>query len=314
MPATLFATSLRTAFIAHSAKVVFGEIPQFRALMNSFTSLSSQYFIEEFHGSKHQIYFDTSKPWLPRKRARCELCDLLIISYSTIEGLNVKMTLLQIKISQSLYPSLGNGGIFGVDHVRFPANFEQWDLLANRPLLFPTSVFAPPTELLSKAVVPSVGSFGVFHRNALKNVDFFYSSADCVAPVGSPTTLRGRLETSVTSPYIRRIAGYIDVTYCASLFMFGYSLYRLEIGTPVVSTSDSGHMTYHEPLAGWIRGILEKHVSTSTASSGMADEVLSKMRGDDVLPTYFAGALPSVLLLRGEAAPRADGLQETTLK
>jgi hypothetical protein len=304
--ATRFALDLQSAFITNSAKSAFGEIAQFRALMDSFTSLKPNFPIEEFHGSRHQIYFNTSKAWLPRKIARCELCDLLVVSYSRSNGLQVKMTLLQAKLSHTRYPTIGAAGLKGVDHLIFPANFEQWDLLANRPLLIPTTVFAPPPTLLRDAVVPSIGSYGVFHKDSAGIVEFFYASADCITPVGKPASAKGRLETSSSSPRIRTVAGQVDVTYCSSVAMFAYSLFRLEIGTPVISTDHAGNVTRHAPLANWLRATLATAVTAATPGAALALELLSELPGQDQLGGNPGIQLPRVLVIRGESQPRDD--------
>lgn len=304
--ATKFALELQTAFIENSAKAAFAEIAQFRALMNSFASLQPSFPIEEFHGSRHQIYFDTSKPWLPRKRARCELCDLLVVAYSKVDGLQVKMTLLQAKLSHSRYPQIGSAGLKGVDHLSFPANFEQWDLLANRPLLIPTTVFAPPPKLLKDATVPSIGSYGVFHKDGDGDVDFFYASADCIAPVGTPTGAKGRLQTSVSVPRTRTVVGQTDITYCSSAFLFAYSLYRMEIGTPVISTASTGTVTRHAPLADWLQSALAASIRTLSPNSGLALELLSELPGRDEQAGAMGVPVPSMLVLKGESQPRGD--------
>lgn len=303
--ATAFARGLESAFSVESSSVPFGEVALLRALMRSFSALKPRFRVDEFHGSKHQVYFDTSKPWL-RKRARCELCDLLVIAYSVEQGVSARMTLLQTKLSHTRHDGLGLAGPKGVDHVNFQANYEQWDLLAARPTLIPTSVFAPPRDLLSAAAVPSIGSFGVFHRDAAASIGFFYASADCLAPAAVPSGSRGGLQTVTASTRSRSSGGLADITYCGSLAQFGASLYRLEIGTPVVTTSPGGAVAKHQPWANWARGVLAAHVQTGAEPDSPSQELLNylELRGGN--PRAYPRLMPSVLVVKGEKPPMGD--------
>jgi len=61
-----FALSFQSAFARESSLVQFGEIAQFRAMMRAFAALSPQFYLEEYHGSKRQVYFNTSSIPLSR--------------------------------------------------------------------------------------------------------------------------------------------------------------------------------------------------------------------------------------------------------
>lgn len=76
-----FGDSLAEAFARESNASPFSEIQQFRALMRAFGALNGSFAVEEFHGAKHQVEFDGQGAWA-RSKARCELCDLAILSYS----------------------------------------------------------------------------------------------------------------------------------------------------------------------------------------------------------------------------------------
>ena len=49
----------------------------------------------------------------------------------------------------------------------FKANLEQWDLLAHRPIINGVGSFDPPPNLLSSAILPSIGTFGFFYRHRM---------------------------------------------------------------------------------------------------------------------------------------------------
>lgn len=299
-PAQTFAAALRSEFRRRSAKATFGEIAQFRALKESFGALKPRFQVEEYHGAKHQVYFDTTQPWL-RARARCELCDLLLITYSTTGRPQVRLMLLQAKLSRSTHAGLCSSPGLQRYPTTFQGNYEQWDLLSARPRLDPTGVFAPPPDLLRTAVVPSIGAFGVFHRVGAGHVDMFYASADTLKPVGSPTTRYGKLSTTVAPP-LRRFSGFPDKPLCCCLQTFGEALFELRLGTPVVSTGAGGALVRNEPLSSFAKGIMATYMRDAGANSVLARDVLSLL-GDstsDVTPAYES--IPSLVILKGEAA------------
>lgn len=294
--ATRFALHLQQAFIEHSDSVHFGEIAQFRSLMDAFAELKRDFLLEEYHGSKHQVYFDTSLPYL-RARARCELCDILIIAYSRKNGLNAKATFLQAKISNSIFQGIGQPTSKAVEKLSFAANLEQWDLLANRPKLYPTTVFQPPQDLLKTAAIPSIGSFGVFYIDRPDSVEFFYCSADYLRPVGNPNGKSGRLETIVTLPNQRFTNGTKDIPYCNSILSFGHALYSLNIGSPVITTDASARRVTQEPLASWVKEILKTYASVNNPNSVAALTLLQDMGQTDQPGLSPNMPVPSLFLL-----------------
>lgn len=297
-PAQNFASALRHEFSQRSSAAAFGEIAQFRALKDAFGALKPRFQVEEYHGAKRQVYFDTTQPWL-RRRARCELCDLLLITYSTTGRPQVRLMLLQAKLSRSTHANLCSSPGLQNQATEFQSNFEQWDLLSARPKLDPTGVFTPPPDLLRTALVPSVGAFGVFHRTASGSIDMFYASADILRPVGSPSTRYGKLSTTVVPAY-RRINGFIDKPLCCCLLAFGESLFDLQLGTPVISTSAAGTPTRNEPLASFARGILATYMRDTGANSELAPDVM-RLLGDATDRTPTDEPIPSLVILKGRA-------------
>jgi hypothetical protein len=77
--AAAFSLSFQGAFQKAASVAPFKEVELFRAMMDAFGSLKPKFYLEEFHGFKRQVYFDTSHPWM-RPRARCELCGLCAVS------------------------------------------------------------------------------------------------------------------------------------------------------------------------------------------------------------------------------------------
>ena len=108
MQSTLFAQELENAWSTESSKSNFSEVQQFRALIISFGSLSHPFKVEEFHGMKHQVVFNGQGSW-GRPSARCEISDLLIVSYRKNPEFEARATLLQAKKSNEKHTNLCNG-------------------------------------------------------------------------------------------------------------------------------------------------------------------------------------------------------------
>lgn len=302
-----FARLFQAAFARESISSPFTEVEQFRALMRAFASLKPKFYLEEFHGFKRQVYFDTSYPW-QRSRARCELCDVLLIVYSTTGGFSMRMTLLQAKLSRAIH----NTGLLAlagqVEPQEFKGNFEQWNLLSARPQLIATTVFDPPPDLLSGALLPSVGTFGVFHQLNSGPVDLFYTSADCLLPTTlppGPDSRIGKLSTVHGKVALRTIGPWTEVTYCPSALDFARSLYELSIGTPVVFESSASGRTEYQPHFNWVRGVLASHIAVSGANSTIARALLSDLGSLVNLPD--PSKVPSLVVLRSDTL--VDGVR-----
>lgn len=194
MQSALFATALEMAWRSESEKSNFSEVQQFRALMRSFSSLSLPFKIEEFHGMKYQVVFNGQGSW-GRPSARCEISDLLVISYRKSPQFQARATLLQAKKSNEKHPSLCGGFPNSIPYTDFKANLEQWDLLSRRPNVLPYPPFDCHPEILSGAILPSIGSLGVFHRISAKDYGFFYMTADSAEPISSPKKKHAKLKT-----------------------------------------------------------------------------------------------------------------------
>lgn len=298
--AEIFAKSFQAAFDAESGTSDFTEVDQFRAMMRAFGSLSPSFYVEEFHGFKRQIYFDTTHAWL-RPRARCELCDVLIVAYSTTGGIAARMTLLQAKLSRDTHLT-GTATHSGkVEPQVFKGNYEQWHLLSGRPSLIPTTVFSPPVDLLSSAILPSVGTFGVFHRKPTGTIDMFYATADSLTPASVPTGPNerlGKLATIAGQPNRRIIASRSEATYCASSRDFAKDLYQLQVGTPIYEAHAGAAPRRHEPQANWVRGVLASHLAESDINSRVARSLLSELGDSDPLPV--GAEIPSVVVLQSD--------------
>jgi hypothetical protein len=295
-----FAKRLKSVFGHESASAPFTEVGQFRALIRAFAGLKPHFYLEEFHGFKRQVYFDTSLAW-QRKRARCELCDVLLIVYTTNGGFDVRMTLLQAKLSREKHIVGLTTSAGRIERQAFKANFEQWSLLCERPVLIPTTVFDPPPDLLSGALLPSVGTFGVFHRLTSGLVDLFYICADCLEPASRPVkadTRFGKLITKYGNPDQRFAGSWNEVTYCSTIFDFARSLYELSIGTPVLHVSGV-ERTEYQPQYNRVRSVLTAHIEATDRDAIVARNLLENLEMKQDSPRL--DKVPTLIVLRSEA-------------
>ena len=207
------------------------EISLFRAFIRSFGNLGSDALAAEYHGTRHQVEFDEQRG-AGRSRPRCELCDVLIVQYEAGNPAGARLTLNQAKVSGK---QLGCGYTVRTGtRTTFRANLEQWDLLANRPDVSPaTRRFCPPRPLLSGALLPSVGSFGVFYPTGSGSFEFAYFVAELLGPLRNNSGRTGTLMWRHVFLSCRAISGYQEVNGTCCLPMFGDALEKGLIGTPV---------------------------------------------------------------------------------
>ncbi len=159
-----FGILLEAIWLHKTSTIKFNELPLFRALNDSMEHLSNKFKIEEYHGSRHQVYFNSNRPWVKNKLARCELADLMIITYKTKPRTDIRLTFLQAKREKKKIHCLCPQHPQYSTSLNFKANCNQWDLLSKRPLIKGVHSFNPPTNLLQDAMLSSVGSFCVFHK------------------------------------------------------------------------------------------------------------------------------------------------------
>lgn len=295
MKSFLFALALLKAWETESSKSNFSEVKQFRALMRSFRSLNNNFEVEEFHGMKHQVVFNGEGSW-GRSSARCEISDLLIISYKKEPVFRARATLLQAKKSNDEHSNLCDSSSNSIPYTDFKANLEQWDLLSRRPHVIPYPPFTCHPEILSGAILSSIGSLGVFHKISSKKYGFFYMSADAAEPLNSPKRKYAKLKTK-TLKTSRSISGYNECTYACCLFIFAKALYDLEIGTPIEPQNalNDKDKNYRATFREWLCKVLYSHLEMTNSDSSLALDLVRQLEID------YDGDLmsqpPSILIL-----------------
>ena len=252
----MFAKALSEAWHFESKKANYSEIQLFNALNRTISSLSTHFYIETLHGSKHQVLFNGANTKWSRAIPRCELSDLMIITYKTLPTFICRLTFLQAKLSHfkhnycKYFPNYQTSSFFD-------ANLEQWDLLSRRPDILGVKPFSPPSHLLSKAILASVGSFGIFYRKSNNAFEFFYSTANNLVPIGSPKSRYAKLKT-LPCPNQHNINGYSETILACCMTIFGENLYSCKIGTPLedVNTISESDKNYRKTVRIWIKNLL----------------------------------------------------------
>lgn len=304
-----FGNALRKAWAAASLKVPFYEVQLFRAFMSALTSLSSRFQIEEFHGSKHQVVFTAAGPW-SGMAPRCELSDLMIVTYTTTPEWAIRLTFLQAKKYSgqlalcSHYPN--------ISPAQFPGDLKQWHLLSKRPKILGVPPFDPPSDLLSGALLATVGTFGVFHRGGRHSDGFMYAAADCLSPLGTPKRSRAQLNTTAGPAYVVT-QSLPEMNFACCTEIFGYGLYGGLVGTPLANgnTVSVRDHTYRRQVNSWLANILRSSMRQTSQDRPAAGELLNYIGGegrDDGVgdaPGEVPG-IPHLLVIRSDRFLSAD--------
>lgn len=288
-----FPSDLQAAFAANALPRSASEVQLFRALQDAIRSLGRRYVVEEYHGTKSQVSFTPSMLWRPGA-GRCELADLLVITYQRRPVREARFTFLQCKRDRAADTHVLTG-----DTRRFSGNYEQWDLLHSRPLFTPLGSVRPPADILSSATLPSVGSFGVFGWDGVR-WDMAYVSADQLQPTPSRLVRHGPLSIAPAAPRYRTTGGFREATLACCLEIFGQALEGVSVGTPMFQAPRSTQE--------WLSTVVATMAATSTAP--YAAELAGLLRGnaDLGIADPLSGAAPNTVLLVVEdgAVPLRD--------
>jgi hypothetical protein len=267
-PAIAFAAAFDVQFRKYTATHSYKEVPLFQSLHKALASLSNRFDVAEFHGNAHQVEF-TGNGSYARTNARCELSDLMIISFSPSKRC-ARLTFLQAKSERAKVQL--------VHSHNFSANLEQWYLLENRPFITGVGAnFNPPNDLLSSSLLPSVGSFAFFYKDSTGAFQIYYASASYMIPPGVYSQKNGRLRAKGRC-MVQSSGGYPECLAASGNCAFAESLFRLEIGTPIdfsIPQTTSTRRWLSSVLRSRIEGVRGEHVS-----SGLVQELLHVLGSD----------------------------------
>jgi hypothetical protein len=248
-----FGKKLETEFYKlTSVKGKIGELKLFRYLMDAFNHVGGPQNVYEYHGSKHQVIYNSTMSTTLGHTHRCELCDLLIICYSKRFN-KIRLTFLQNKVDDK-----------AINHKRFKGNIKQWELLHRRPLISGVGRFNPPRGLLQSAILPSVGSFGIFYNDS-SGYSMVYSIADLISPYTTTAKSVNRM-LNIDGNYmsIRSKKGYREVEACDNLQDFGNCIRKMIIGTPLLAYRN--HLNEYRMLYAMLSDLIENNLSSPVIS------------------------------------------------
>lgn len=281
---------------SHGAR---GEVALFRAFIRAFSALGAEALAREYHGNRYQVTFQQARG-AGRSTPRCELCDVLIVHYPMGNPSAARITFNQAKVTSKPFGCHGNAQLS--KPYSFQANLEQWDLLANRPLIAPaTRTFKPPSDLLSSALLPSVGTFGVFYPVG-HGFDFAYFVADGLTALNNAAGRSGTLQWGNPLYQLRTVSGHTEITGTCCIQMFGHALQMGYVGTPVTQLLSSSSRP--SVLRAWLARVLIA-LRREHQASELPNELLEGLEliraiegGDDLVSGDEPAPVRAVVLVR----------------
>lgn len=289
-PAIAFANNFDANFRSLTHGFAHSEIPLFRAMHSALVGLSGKFQIEEYHGTSHQVTF-TGNGSYARTHARCELGDLMIVTYSPISR-HARLTYLQAKSERAT--------LLSVCGRSFAANLEQWFLLSTRPPIVGAGAFNPPTDLLSNAILPSVGSFAFFYKDGTGDFQTYYATANHMLPPAAYSQRYGKVQ-AVGPCMVVNSAGYRECLAACGNTSFAESLYRLEIGTPVHSATPQSLSTRN-----WLAANLRSQIQRAREAdrpSGLAQELLGLLQPEETQSLSGSFGAKHLIIIKSAAEP-----------
>jgi len=257
------------SFANNSANVGKGEVALFQAMQKSLLALANppNVVVEEYHGTQHQVTFTGSGTY-SRTNARCELSDLLIVVYDC-DSKYARLTYIQAKSERNVPASP-----CGIAGKHLGANLEQWDLLARRPPIRGVGTFKPPSDLLCRALLPSIGSF-VFFIHGCASVDIYYCAASWLTMPYPYSTRAGKL-TAVGNLCLCHHGAPIPKPppECVSVYgnaEFGAFLFGMMIGEPILIHGTPQRAGLASWLAAQLRGLAARADRKESLAGELAD-------------------------------------------
>ncbi len=289
-PASAFANAYDVSFRKLTAGFSHNEVPLFQALHNALIGLSGMFDVEEYHGTAHQVEFAGNGSYA-RTNARCELSDLMIVSFSSITR-SARLTYLQAKSERATLPSVCGR--------QFSANLEQWFLLEQRPTITGLGKFSPPNDLLSSALLPSVGSFAFFYKDPLGEFQTYYATASYMALPKAYSQRYGKLQ-AIGPCRVDCSGSHSECLAACGNRSFAESLFRLEIGTPIDRSVHQAASTRNW-LSANLRGRIREAQQVNT-TSGLAQELLGLLALDGNESSNGSFGAKNLIIIKSNAEP-----------
>lgn len=215
-----------------TSKGNLSEVNLFRQMMFAFKFFyGATVIVNETH--QNYVGFDTTNPKTnsPEHNKTKEISDLHIITYSPKRKI-ARETYLQAKVAR------GTDGLQPNGTFTFHGDWFQYDLLSRRPqLLYPSKkkaywrLWCNP-DFLHSAILPSIGSYGVFYQDQNKQIDFAYQPAN-VLNLQTPYTTIGQFCINTNLQKYNSPNIIPDLQYSYDVDEFEYAVTHNLLGSPL---------------------------------------------------------------------------------
>lgn len=225
-----FGNKLEQIFCTYTEGKTLNEIELFTKLEDSFISLKNscqEYEISIIHGNRSHVSFEVTGDYVRGKKGTVvtrELADMMFIVVSPARK-EFRLFFLQNKVGHDL-----------MYEKKFPADLLQLDLLKFRPVFNQDGM---PVDILQKAEMSSVGSYGVFYNEKGQpfKYNMAYSTAEIINPIrrdGKGVKRKVRIvgDWEATSFGTK---GHRQLDSCCRLESFADGMLDMMIGTPIES-------------------------------------------------------------------------------
>lgn len=273
------------------------EVDYFEDLVAAFESLSKSFKIKIVHGTSHQVSFNGGGGAWARSTARCEIADLMIVAHKKGPRPSLRLSFIQVKLERGHSQLVGTNSSFNLK-----ANLEQWDLLARRPSITGVySTFQPSADLLSGAILPSIGCFLFLspHGPSLMS-NMILTRADALSIVGSPASKHGLLNS--IAPGIRRYKGHTEIERVDTCKYFGASMFLHLVGTPIEYSQNAPDNSYRTKMRSLLSSILRDH-KDQEARDLFSNWLIEDLDDYEKHSTFAKSSLPTVIFINTDDIP-----------
>jgi hypothetical protein len=160
--------------------------------------------------------------------------------------------------------------------------------------------FSPPPDLLSNALLPSVGSFAFFYKDGAGDFQTYYAAENHMSPPATYSQKYGKLR-AVGPCMVVNNAGHAECLAACGNASFAESLYRLEIGTPVHSAIPQSLSTRN-----WLAANLRSQIQNASEidrPSGLAQELLELLGPEEMQTCSSSFGAKNLIIIKSETEP-----------
>lgn len=295
-----FGLNLQSTYVKRHQAIRSGksdeEVYHFRALIEALNN-DGDCFAKEVHGRGHIVGFVPAGKW----GNRCEIADIALISFCSKPKSEIRLSFVQAKLVRG-----------PMNPRRLGVALHQWDLLSRRPVLkelIGRSCRSFPKDILSAAVLPSIGSFLFFHERE----PCLYLPADLLKmnPSKSKSKSKSNYGTVRISKFcwpgiLRRKNGYAEVKRTDHIHFFGIAAKCMLIGSPVLI----GREVIQPDAVSLVRHLLSELREAGEGENPMVAEALELAQKVEIDPhfAFEAGKFgaKAVVVIKGQKLPELD--------